>query len=151
MPALVLLLSGPLLATACGWGDRHVEARVGAVRQAEAMGVVNSEVNSDFTESDVAVTTRYMVLDLGVPRSEEALRKGADRLRAGVWRVEVDRFPGSIYLISDRLGTSVLLEPLEKAFATIVKEEVKKAAEDARAKIDDPGSLFFMSLQALRS
>ena len=114
------------------------------------MGVVNADVKSDFTESDVVVTTRYMVLDLGVPRAEDALRKGADYLRARGWRVEVDRFPGSMYLISDRLDAAVLLEPLEKAFATIVKKEVKKAAEDAQAKAGDPGSLLFMSLQALR-
>ncbi|MFC4586611.1 hypothetical protein [Sphaerisporangium corydalis] len=140
-----------VLVAACTWGDKHSEAGAGAVREVQEIGVKMADVKSDFIESDTLVTSRYMVFDLEAPRAEDALRKGADNLRSKGWRVEVDRFPGSMYLISDQLGAAVLLEPLEQAFATGVNEEVKQAAEAARAKAGDPGSLLFVSLEALRS
>ncbi|MCW2882897.1 MAG: hypothetical protein JWQ95_6997 [Sphaerisporangium sp.] len=149
VPAIVLLPCGPLLTTACVWGDRHLEAGADAVRQVQEIGVLKVDVKSDFTEADVLVTSRYMIFDFGVARAEDALRKGADYLRARGWKVQVDRFPGSMYLISDRLEATVLLQSLEQAFTMGVNEEVKKAAKDARVKAGDP-ALLFLSLKALR-
>jgi hypothetical protein len=148
VPAIVLLLCGPLLTTACVWGDKHLEAGAEPVRQVQEIGVLKVDVKSDFTEADVLVTSRYMIFDLGVPRAEDALRKGADYLQARGWKVQVDRFPDAMYLISDRLEAAVHMQPLERAFTMGVDEEVKKAAKDARVKAGDP--LLFLSLQALR-
>lgn len=151
--ALVLVICGLLyglinLTIGWFWAAKPLESDMEAVRQIETIGTMVARTESRFTESDSAVVTEYLVIDIQARNSKSALAAAVSSLESKNWMITAQNSSAWVQLQSQQWPNHLLtVEVPEDAPSPLRGEEYEKIWREAKATARDPGALVIASIR----